>query len=88
MQAMPYALPEIRGKYAGSAGGLVTAVGLLCAFVIPVCVSKLCGSNLILNLAIESVIFLLSAAFVIALPELGPGGKIAQEIAAEEQLPA
>ncbi|KFI46636.1 MFS transporter, NNP family, nitrate/nitrite transporter [Bifidobacterium bohemicum] len=88
VQAMPYALPEIRGKYAGSAGGLVTAVGLLCAFVIPVCVSKLCGSNLILNLAIESVIFLLSAAFVIALPELGPGGKIAQEIAAEEQLPA
>ncbi|MCO6558628.1 MAG: MFS transporter [Bifidobacterium sp.] len=84
VQAMPYALPEIRGKYAGSAGGLVTAVGLLCAFLIPVIVSKLCGANLILNLAIESGIFLISAVFVIVMPELGPGGKIAQQIAASE----
>jgi MFS transporter, NNP family, nitrate/nitrite transporter len=85
VQAMPYALPEIRGKYAGSAGGLVTAVGLLCAFLIPVCVSKFCGANLIMNLAIESGIFLLSAVFVIVMPELGPGGKIAQQIAADEK---
>lgn len=85
VQAMPYALPEIRGKYAGSAGGLISSVGLLCAYIIPVVISQISGKNYVLNLGLESLIFLLSALFVILIPELGPGGKIAQQIAKEDK---
>lgn len=88
VQAMPYALPDIRGKYAGSAGGLVSTIGLLCSYFIPVAVSSVAVGNYVLNLGIESVVFLLSALFVLLIPELGPKGKVAQQIAAEERAAA
>lgn len=86
VQAMPYSLPDIRGKYAGSAGGLVSTIGLLCSYFIPVAVSAVAVGSYVLNLGIESVVFLLSAVFVLLIPELGPKGKVAQRIAADEKL--
>ncbi|WP_161522290.1 MFS transporter [Bifidobacterium xylocopae] len=88
VQAMPFALPDIRGKYAGSAGGLVSTIGLLCAFFIPVIISAVAGGNYVLNLGLESLIFLLSVVFVLLIPELGPKGEIAQSIAKQDQLAA
>lgn len=85
VQAMPYALPDIRGKYAGSAGGLVSTIGLLCSYFIPVAVSAMAVGSYVLNLGIESLIFLASAVFILLIPELGPKGKVAQEIAKNEQ---
>lgn len=85
VQAMPYSLPDIRGKYAGSAGGLVSTIGLLCSYFIPVIVSSVAVGSYVMNLGIESVVFLLSALFVLLIPELGPKGKVAQQIAAEER---
>ena len=85
VQAMPYALPDIRGKYAGSAGGLVSTIGLLCSYFIPVAVSAVAVGSYVLNLGIESGVFLASAIFILLIPELGPKGKVAQEIAANEK---
>lgn len=85
VQAMPFALPEIRGKYAGSAGGLVSTVGLLCAFLLPIIISSVSKGNYVLNLGLESMIFLLSDVFVLLLPELGPQGEIAKRIAASDR---
>lgn len=85
VQAMPYALPDIRGKYAGSAGGLVSTIGLLCSYFIPVAVSAIAVGSYVLNLGIESVIFLASAVFILLIPELGPKGKVAKEIAEKEK---
>ena len=87
VQAMPYALPDIRGKYAGSAGGLVSTIGLLCSYFIPVAVSAIAVGSYVLNLGIESVIFLASAVFILLIPELGPKGKVAKEIAEKEKNP-
>lgn len=83
VQAMPVALPEIGTKLAGSAGGLISTVGLLCSFFIPIIVSSIAGGNYVLNLGIESVVFLLSALFVLLIPELGPNGEIAEKGAQE-----
>ena len=87
VQAMPYALPDIRGKYAGSAGGLVSTIGLLCSYFIPVAVSAAAVGSYVLNLGIESLIFLASAVFILLIPELGPKGKVAKEIAENEKNP-
>lgn len=84
VQAMPYALPEIRGKYAGSAGGIIGTIGLLCSYAIPVAVSTITVGNYTMNLAIETLIFALSCVFILMVPELGPKSKIAAEIAERE----
>ena len=84
VQAMPYALPEIRGKYAGSAGGIIGTIGLLCSYAIPVSVSAITVGNYTMNLALETLIFALSCIFILMVPELGPKSKIAAEIAARE----
>lgn len=83
VQAMPLALPEIGPKYAGSAGGLVGTIGLLCSYFIPVAVSSVFAASYVANLGTESVVFLLSALFIVLIPELGPKGKIGQKRAAE-----
>lgn len=88
VQAMPYALPEIRGKYAGSAGGIIGTIGLLCSYAIPVAVSAATVGNYTMNLAIETLIFVLSCVFILMVPELGPKSKIAAEIAEREAAPA
>ncbi len=84
VQAMPYALPEIRGKYAGSAGGLISTVGLLCSYFIPVAVSAVAVGSYVMNLGLESLVFLLSVGFILLIPELGPKGSIARQIAERE----
>lgn len=84
VQAMPYSLPEIREKYAGSAGGIIGTIGLLCSYAIPVIVSSLTVGNYTLNLAIETLVFALSCVFIMLVPELGPKSKIAKEIAERE----
>ena len=81
---MPFALPEIRGKYAGSAGGIIGTIGLLCSYAIPVAVASLTVGNYTMNLAIETLLFLLSSVFILLVPELGPKSKIAAEIAEKE----
>lgn len=85
VQAMPYALPDIRGKYAGSAGGLISTIGLLCSYFIPVAVSAAAVGSYVLNLGIESAIFLASGIFILLIPELGPKGAVARKIAEQEQ---
>ena len=84
VQAMPFALPEIRGKYAGSAGGLISTVGLLLSYFVPVLVSSVAVGSYVLNLGLESAVFLISALFILLIPELGPKGAVAQKIAADE----
>lgn len=84
VQAMPYALPDIRGKYAGSAGGIVGTIGLLCSYFIPIIVSAAAGGNYLMNFGIESLVFLAAIIWILAIPELGPKGKVAQEIRARE----
>lgn len=84
VNALPYSLPEIRSKYAGSAGGIVGTVSLLMSYFIPVGIGAISGSNFELNLGLEAACFLTAALCVIALPELGPKGKIAKEVAALE----
>lgn len=80
VQAMPYALPDIRGKYAGSAGGLVGTIGLLCSYFIPIAVSAIAHGSYLLNFGIESFVFFAAIFCILAIPELGPKGKIAQQI--------
>lgn len=84
LQAMPYQLPEIRAKYAGSAGGLVSAVSLLMTFFLPVIIASVAGDSMELNLGLNSVCYLAAVACILLLPELGPEGKIAKEIAEKE----
>lgn len=84
VQSMPFALPEIRGKYAGSAGGLISTVGLLLSYFVPVLVSSVAVGSYVLNLGLESGVYLLSALFILLIPELGPKGAVAQKIAADE----
>lgn len=88
MQAMPYLLPEIRAKYAGSAGGLVGTVSLLLSFCVPIVLSAIAGEDYALNLGLESLCFLLSIVCIALLPELGAKGKIAQEIVRLEAMEA
>ena len=46
------------------------------------------GDDIAANLLVESAMFLVALACVIALPELGPNGAIAQEIARKEAVEA
>lgn len=71
IQAMTPDLPEIGVKYAGSAGGIIGTVGLLCSYFIPVIVSMITGDNWTMNLCVESVLFLLSVVPIALLPETG-----------------
>lgn len=84
LQAMPYQLPEIRAKYAGSAGGLVSAVSLLMTFFLPVIFAAIAGDSMEINLGLNSICYLAAVICILILPELGPEGKIAKEIAAKE----
>lgn len=74
IQAMTPEIKEIGIKYAGSAGGIIGTVGLLCSYLLPLAVSFIAGDNWMLNLSIESGLFLLSVVFIMALPETGIKG--------------
>ncbi len=68
-------LPEIGAKYAGSAGGIIGTVGLLCSYFVPVIVSSISGDNWTLNFTIESILFLASVLPIAMLPETGAAAK-------------
>lgn len=78
IQAMTPDLPEIGVKYAGSAGGIIGTVGLLCSYFVPVIVSTVVGGNWTANLCVESVLFLLSLVPILLLPETGAKAKVQQ----------
>lgn len=71
IEAITYQLPEIGAKYAGSAGGIVTTVGMLCSYVIPIVVTMVIGENFMALMIAYAVIFGLSAATILLLPETG-----------------
>ena len=75
IQAMTPDLPEIGAKYAGSAGGIIGTVGLLCSYFVPVIVSSLTGDNWTMNFTIESILFLASVLPIMLLPETGAAAK-------------
>lgn len=75
IQAMTPDLPEIGAKYAGSAGGIISTVGLLCSYFVPVIVSSISGDNWTLNFTIESILFLASVLPIAMLPETGAAAK-------------
>ena len=75
IQAMTPDLPEIGAKYAGSAGGIIGTVGLLCSYFVPVIVSSISGDNWTLNFTIESILFLASVLPIAMLPETGAAAK-------------
>ena len=85
IQSMPIMFPEIGEKYAGSAGGIVGTVSLLVSYVIPIVIAQIAGESFALNLALEGVVFAISAICIIILPETGPKGKLAKERAQAEQ---
>ncbi|MEH7108519.1 MFS transporter [Bacillus sp. JJ1764] len=85
-QALPFLLPEIGDKYAGSAGGILGTVSLLMSYFIPIVISSIVKDNYALNLGIESVIFLLAVICYFFIPELGRKGKPATSTA--EKTPA
>lgn len=79
VEAITYQLPEIGAKYAGSAGGIVTTVGMIGSYIIPIGVAAVIGENFMAMMIAYAVIFALSAVFIILLPETGSKGAHAQE---------
>lgn len=79
LQSMPILLPEIRSRYAGTAGGIMATVSLFMAFVLPTVISGIAGSNYALNMGLESLCLLLSIVPVLFLPELGARRKVEDE---------
>ena len=47
-------------------------------------VSSVAVGSYVLNLGLESAVFLISAVFILLIPELGPKGAIAKKIAQDE----
>lgn len=88
IQSMTPQLKEIGIKYAGSAGGIIGTVGLLCSYFIPIVISAIAGDNWVLNLGIESALFLSSLVLIILLPETGIKGKYMQSKSETEEVQA
>lgn len=84
VEAMIPLLPGVGTKYAGSAGGLNTTVGMLCSYFIPIGISAVSGENFMLNLMICAILFLCSLATIVFLPETGRKSKLAQSVAADQ----
>lgn len=79
LEAMIPALPGIGTKYAGSAGGLNTTIGVGIAYFLPIGIAAVCGENWVMQFIVCAVLFLASAICIVLLPETGPKGKLAQE---------
>ena len=85
VEAMTAQLPDIGTKYAGSAGGIVTTVGIAFSYFLPIAVTKVIGDDFTTLLIVYSAIFLLSLVFIFLLPETGIKGKLQQKAEAEQQ---
>lgn len=70
IQSFPILLPEIGERYAGSAGGVISAVAALISYLAPVIVGFFSKADYTLNLKMESLLFAASVFCVILLPEL------------------
>lgn len=79
IEAMIPMLPGIGTKYAGSAGGLNTTIGVLMAYFIPIIIAACCGDNWVLNLLVCAALFAASLIPILFLPETGKNGKLAKE---------
>lgn len=79
LEAMIPALPGIGTKYAGSAGGLNTTVGMIICYFLPIGIAAVCGENWVLQFIVCAALFLASAICIALLPETGPKGKLAQK---------
>ena len=84
VEAMIPLLPGVGTKYAGSAGGLNTTIGMLCSYFIPIGISAISGTDFMVNLGICGVLFLCSLITIAFLPETGRKGKLAQESEAQQ----
>lgn len=71
LQALPYLLPKICEKYAGSAGGLIGMVGMLMAFCLPTLAAAVFGDALQWYFVAFGGLFGLSMVCIAFLPELG-----------------
>lgn len=65
-------LPEIGVKYAGTAGGLYATIGLVISYFLPIVISAVAGNDWLINLTVESALFLVAVPLVLMLPETGP----------------
>lgn len=79
LEAMIPILPGIGTKYAGSAGGLNTTIGVGIAYFLPIGIAAACGENWVMQFIVCAVLFLASAICIALLPETGRKGKLAQE---------
>ena len=79
IEAMIPMLPGIGTKYAGSAGGLNTTIGVLISYFLPIGIAACCGENWMLNLVVCGVLFACSLIPILFLPETGRNGKLARE---------
>ena len=71
IESMVFQLPDVGSKYAGSAGGIVTTVGLASSYVIPIVVSAVLGENFMVLMMVYAAVFALSALTIAFLPETG-----------------
>ena len=79
IEAMIPMLPGIGTKYAGSAGGLNSTIGVLISYFLPIGIAAACGDNWVLNLTVCALLFLASLLPILFLPETGRKGKLALE---------
>lgn len=71
IESMVFQLPGVGPKYAGSAGGIVTTVGLAISYILPIAISAVLGENFMALIIAYAVVFALSAATIALLPETG-----------------
>lgn len=71
LQSLPVMIKGIGSRYAGSASGIISTVSLAMSFVLPIGVSAIAGESYAMNLALESICFVVSILPILLLPELG-----------------
>ena len=79
IEAMIPLLPGIGTKYAGSAGGINSTVGVLISYFLPIGIAAACGEDWVLNLTVCAILFCASLIPILFLPETGKKGKLARE---------
>lgn len=79
IEAMIPQLPGIGTKYAGSAGGINSTVGILISYFLPIGIAAACGEDWMMNLVVCGILFGASLIPILFLPETGRKGKLALE---------
>lgn len=68
VQGLPYQLPEIGERFAGSAGGIVNMTSLMATFLLPLGISALFGESYLMLLAGAVMCFMVTIILVPLLP--------------------